>query len=70
MDETGLFWKMLLSRSLLSQPRPGMKKDKVRISLTLYTNTTGTDRLPIWIIRKVKTLRALKNVSISLIGRR
>ena len=70
MDETGLFWKMLFSRGLLSQPQPGMKKDKARISLALCINATGTDRLPIWIIGKAKTPRALKNVSISLIGRR
>jgi len=70
MDETGLFWKMLLSRGLLSQPRPGMKKDKARISLALCTNATGTDRLPIWIIGKAKTPRALKNVSISSMGGR
>jgi hypothetical protein len=70
MDETGLFWKMLLSRGLLSQPQPGMKKDKARISLALCTNAIGTDRLPIWIIGKAKTPRALKNVSISLIGGR
>ena len=47
-----------------------MKKDKARISLALCTNATGTDRLPIWIIGKAKTPRALKNVSISSIGGR
>jgi hypothetical protein len=47
-----------------------MKKDKARISLALCINATGTDQLPIWIIRKAKTPRALKNVSISSMGGR
>jgi hypothetical protein len=70
IDETGLFWRLLRSRGLLSQSRPGLKKDKTRISLALCINATGTDRFPVWIIRKAKTPRALKNVSISLMGRR
>jgi hypothetical protein len=60
MDETGLFWKMLVSRGLLSQSRPGLKKDKTCVSLALCVIATGTDRLPIWIIGKAKTPRALK----------
>lgn len=70
MDETGLFWRIVISRGLLSQSQPGLKKDKTRVSLTLCVNTTGTDRLPIWIIGKAKTPRALKNVSVSLMGGR
>jgi hypothetical protein len=65
IDKTGLFWKMLPSRGLLSQSQPGLKKDKTRISIAVCTNATGTDRLPLWIIRKAKTPRALQNVSIS-----
>ncbi|RDW84504.1 hypothetical protein BP6252_02094 [Coleophoma cylindrospora] len=70
MDETGLYWRMLVSRGLLSQSRPSLKKDKARISLALCTNATGTDRLPVWIIGKAKTPRALKNVCISSMGGR
>jgi hypothetical protein len=68
MDETGLFWKMLPSRGLLSQSRPGLKKDKARISLCFCVNASGTDRFPVWIIGKAKTPRALRNISISTMG--
>jgi hypothetical protein len=68
MDESGLFWKMLPLRGLLSQSRPGLKKSKDRISLCFCTNATGSDRLPLWIIGKHKTPRALKNVSVRTMG--
>jgi DDE superfamily endonuclease/Fission yeast centromere protein N-terminal domain/Tc5 transposase DNA-binding domain len=68
MDETGLYWRNMPSRGLASQSRPGMKKDKSRISLVLAVNTTGSDRLPIWIIGKYRTPRALRNISISTMG--
>ena len=68
MDESGLFWKMLPSRGLLSQSRPGLKKNKDRVSLCFCTNATGSDWLPIWIIGKYKKPRALKNVSIQIMG--
>jgi hypothetical protein len=70
MDETGLFWRMLLSRGLLSQSRPGLRKEKARVSIALCVNATGTDRLPVWIIGKAKVPRALKNVSIVSMGGR
>lgn len=70
MDETGLYWKMLPSRGLLSQSRPGIKKDKARISLALCVNATGSDRLPVWIIGKSKTPRALKGVNVITMGGR
>lgn len=68
MDETGLFWRMTPSRGLATQFQPGLKKDKSRISLVLATNATGTDRLPIWIIGKNKTPRALRNISVTTMG--
>jgi hypothetical protein len=70
MDETGLLWRMLPSRGLLSQSQPGLKKDKTRVSLALCVNATGTDRLPVWIIGQAKTPRALRDVSISSMGGR
>lgn len=70
MDETGLFWKMIPSRGLLSQSYPGLKREKARISLCFCVNATGSDRLPVWIIGKAKTPRALRNVSISTMGGR
>lgn len=68
MDETGLYWRMMPSRGLATQLQPGMKKDKARISLVLAANASGTDRLPVWIIGKYKTPRALRNVSVRTMG--
>ncbi len=68
MDETGLYWRMTPSRGLATQSRPGLKKDKSRVSLVLCVNSTATDRLPIWIIGKAKTPRALRGVNVSTMG--
>jgi hypothetical protein len=68
MDESALFWKMMLSQGLLSQPRAGLKKDKSRISLAFCVNATSTDQLPIWFIGKAKTPCALRGISVSTMG--
>jgi hypothetical protein len=68
MDETGLFWRMPPSWSLSSVNTPGIRKDKSRISIICCVNASGTDRLPIWVIGKERTPRALRNINISAIG--
>jgi hypothetical protein len=45
MDETGLFWRQIPSAGLSTENRPGIKKDKTRISVVCCTNFTGTHRL-------------------------
>jgi Fission yeast centromere protein N-terminal domain/Tc5 transposase DNA-binding domain len=52
MDESGLFWKLMISRGLSSQSLPGLKKNKVRITIVLCVNATGSDRFPLWFIGK------------------
>lgn len=59
MDETGLFWRQAPNAGLAIQSRPGIKKDKLRITLVLFVNSTGSDRLPIWIIGQTKRPRSL-----------
>jgi len=68
VDETGLFWRMPPSQSLSSGNRPGIKRDKTRISIVCCVNASGTDRLPIWVIGKARTPRALRNINIPAIG--
>ena len=68
MDETALFWRMVPSRGLSTQSRPGIKKDKSRITLVFAVNSSGSDRVPVWIIGKYKSPRALKNVNVSTMG--
>jgi hypothetical protein len=59
MDETGLFWRRAPSMSLATKNRPGVKKDKARVTLVLTTNDTGDDRVPIWVIGTAMKPRAL-----------
>lgn len=68
MDETGLFWRMVPSRGLLTSRQPGFKKNKDRISLVFCTNASGSDRFPVWMIRRAKTPRCLRHQSITTMG--
>ena len=68
MDESGLFWRMPPCQSLSSLSRSGIKKDKAWISIICCVNASGIDRLPIWLIGKSCTPRALRNINISAIG--
>ena len=64
IDKTRLFWKIMLSQGLSLQSLPGIKKEKAWITLAFCVNTSGSDRLPVWIIGKAKTPRALQNINI------
>lgn len=68
MDETGLFWRQSPSIGLTSQIQPGRKKDKTRITLTICTNYTGSDRFPIWFIGKAQVPHALRGVNFTAMG--
>lgn len=71
MDETGLYWKMSISRGLLTQQQQqhsGFKKEKDRVSIAFCVNCTGSDRLPPWIIGKSKQPRALRNIDVTAMG--
>jgi hypothetical protein len=68
MDETGLFWQRAPSSGLTSQNRPGVKKEKSRISLVICTNCTRSDRLPIWFIGNAKQPHSLRGLNIRALG--
>ena len=68
MDETGLYWRWVISKGLTTTLVPGVKKNKARISLTLYSNTTRSNKLSLWLIGKLKVPRALYSVNISTLG--
>ena len=68
MDETGLFWRQAPSNGLTTEARPGVKKDKSRISIVCCVNFTGTQRLPLWLVGKAKQPRPLKNVNLKAMG--
>ncbi|GBC07056.1 hypothetical protein RclHR1_07210005 [Rhizophagus clarus] len=62
-DETGLFWKMELSRVLARDPISGHKKEKSRVTIFCATNATGTEKMALTFIHKHKTSRAMKNLN-------
>lgn len=68
MDETGLFWRSAVNHGLLSTPLPGKKQDKSRITAVLCTNSTGTDRLPLWFIGHAQQPRALRGLNFEALG--
>ena len=65
-DETGLLWKCLLQRTLVScceKLAPGFKKAKDRLTVLGCMNATGTHKLkPVLIGKSVKP-RCFKNVN-------
>lgn len=68
MDETSLYWRRMPNGGLISEGRPGQKRDKTRITIVVASNATGSDRLPLWIIGTAKTPHALRGVNMSSIG--
>ena len=68
MDETGLYWKMSLNRTLVTEASNRGKKSKERITLTLTVNATGTNKQEPWLIRKSENPRCFKHVNRQLLG--
>ena len=68
MDETGLFWRQAPTSGLGTQTRPGRKREKARSTLTVCVNSTGSERLPIWIIGTTKKPRSLSGINIDALG--
>lgn len=65
-DETGLNWKKLPTKSLVSKREtaaPGYKVSKARITAMVCANYTGDHRLPLLIIGKSKQPRCFKGVN-------
>ncbi|KFD50258.1 hypothetical protein M513_08886, partial [Trichuris suis] len=66
-DETGLNWKALPTKSLIArweECAPGCKRRKERATLTLCANSSGTHRLPLFLVGKSKNPRSFKNVKL------
>lgn len=67
-DETGLFYRMMPSKTLASKEEasaPGYKKSKDRVSLLVCANASGTDKLPLLLIGKSKKPRPFKNINVN-----
>ena len=65
-DETGLFWRMLPNKTLADSSEKtarNFKQPKERITLLAAANASGDFRMPLLMIGKSKSPRALKNVN-------
>jgi hypothetical protein len=63
-DESGLFWKLLPDRTLVTSTEktaPGRKTSKERITFLTCCNADGSHRLKLLVIAKAKYPRAFKN---------
>jgi hypothetical protein len=54
--------------SLASKQLEGRKQNKERITLAIYYNGDGSDRLPLWVIGKYKNPRCFKNINKNTFG--
>ncbi|KAL4104623.1 hypothetical protein QTP88_019917 [Uroleucon formosanum] len=62
-DESGLFWKMLPSKTLAAQSEksaPGHKSSKERLTIMTCSNATGSHKIKLTVIGKAKTPRSFK----------
>nr|GEV38910.1 UvrD-like helicase, ATP-binding domain, P-loop containing nucleoside triphosphate hydrolase [Tanacetum cinerariifolium] len=65
MDETGLFFRLQPDHSLATMQLEGKKQDKERLTVAICCNEDGSEKLPLWIIRKYAKLRCFKNVNLN-----
>ncbi|XP_023224155.1 jerky protein homolog-like [Centruroides sculpturatus] len=64
-DETGLYWKKMPTKTLVSKNEmsaPGFKARKSCITVMVCGNITGTHRLPLLIVGKSKNPRCFKGI--------
>lgn len=57
--------KRVYSIALAIKQLEGQKKDNERITIIVYCNGNGSDKLPLWIIGKYATPKYFENVNIN-----
>lgn len=63
MDETTLFFWLQGQHSLTTTQILGSKTPKDCITIVLCSNSTGSDKLPLWVIRKYNNPCAFKGIN-------
>ena len=67
-DETGLYWKLMPDKTLVSsreKETKGLKKNlKIRVTLTACANANGSIKLPLVLIHKSARPRCFKHIDI------
>lgn len=65
-DETGLFWKMMPERNLVTCVVPGRRSEQARISALFCCNSDGSERLPPLFISTSDRPGAFKKANINI----
>ena len=65
MDETGLFFQAFPTKTISSNERKGVKQSKVRITVALCSNATGTFKAKPFLIGHCKKPRCFKNFNVN-----
>ena len=66
-DESGLFWKMLPSKTIAAQyekSAPGYKSSKERLTIMTCSNETGIHKIKLTVIGKAKKPRSFEGTEI------
>ncbi|KAJ5171175.1 uncharacterized protein N7500_003958 [Penicillium coprophilum] len=64
MDEAGLFWRKPPFGASTAQDQSITNRENSRICLMLCTNSTGSDRLPVWVIGHSNMPEALRKANL------
>lgn len=64
MDETGLLWRKAPFDAIPNESQPLLNKDRARICLVVCTNSTGSDRVPLWVIGHKEMPESLRGVNL------
>ncbi|KAJ5180126.1 transcriptional regulator family: Centromere protein B DNA-binding region [Penicillium capsulatum] len=64
MDETGLLWRKAPYEAIPPFGTPPVYRERSRVCLAVCTNSTGSDRLPLWIIGHKEKPEALRQVNL------
>lgn len=67
-DETDYYYRMQPDRRLCTEQLEGVKKDKLRITVALTCNGTGSHKLPLWVIGTAENPRCFKNINRDALG--
>ena len=65
MDETGLFYRLQADHSLATKQLEGKKQDKERLTVVIYCNEDGSEKIPLWIIEKYAKPHCFKNINMN-----
>ena len=68
VGESGLYWRQSIDLWLAGLSPAGVRRDKSHVTLVTCSNSTGSDRLPVWIIGQAVAPASLNGLNILALG--